>query len=268
VSCAFSRDLLALHVEGDLAPANAVATAEHLDGCAECRRFVSELRATQALVRSLRRETIEHEECAGMRRAVMTIIEDGRQRVNWWLRLERALFSHPSYALAVAAIVSFVSVSVYAQMRSASPVSMAAAVVFETGNVLERPQRYSTWVLAGTTAKGQHTHGKVFIDPVAYREYAATGRFPQGTVMVWEGAAKTPSAQSNAPRLLVSVKDSARFDDGWGFYDFSGADRSVNAAAEASDANCRTCHRRDAETDHVFTQSYPALRAARLSTHT
>ena len=51
------------------------------------------------------------------------------------------------------------------------------------------------------------------------------------------------------------------------FFKRSKVDKS-KAAAEASDANCRTCHRRDAETDHVFTQSYPGLRAARLSTHT
>jgi len=269
VSCAFSKNLLALHVEGELSARDGRRTAQHLDTCVECRRFADDLRASQARLRSLRGETVDRAACAGMRRAVMAAVEDGARHVSWWLRLERALFGHPAYALAVCAVVSLVSVSVYAQMRSASPVSMVAAVAFEAGNVLERPQGYSTWVRAGTTEKGQHTHGQVFIDPTAYREYAATGRFPQGTVMVWEDADKAASAQGHAPQLLVSVKDSARFDGGWGFYDFSGADRSVNAtAAEASDANCRTCHRRDAETDHVFTQAYPELRAARRSTHT
>ena len=271
MSCAFSKDLLALHVEGDLGPADAGLAARHLDVCVECRSFVNELRTSQSRLRSLRLETFDRAACAGMRRAVMAAVEDGT-RIHWWLRLERALFGHPAYALAACAIVSLVSVSVYAQMRSVSPAMVAGVAVFETGSVLERPQGYATWVVAGTTARGQHTHGKVFIDPTAYREYAATGRFPQGTVMVWERAAQasTPASEPHgSSSLLVSVKDGARFDNGWGFYDFSGTDGSATATAAPADAgDCGTCHKRDAETDHVFTQSYPPLRAARLATHT
>jgi len=270
VNCAFSKDVLALYVGDDLDETDARLAARHLGSCAACRGFVDELRASQSRLRALRLETVDRAACAGMRHAVMAAIDGGAQRVSWWLRLERALLGHPSYALAACAIASLVSVSVYAQMRLSSPAPTAVAAVFEGGNVLERPQGYGNWVVAGITANGQHTHGKVFIDPTAFREYSATGRFPQGTVMVWEGATKPASPQGNAaPPLLVSVKDGARFDGGWGFYDFSGANGSVKAtAAEAADANCRTCHRADAETDHVFTQAYPSLRAARLSTHT
>jgi hypothetical protein len=270
VSCAFSKETLALYVGDDLGEADARLAACHLASCAACRVFVEELQASQSRLRSLRLETVDRAACAGMRRAVMAAVESGAQRVGWWLRVERALLSHPSYALAACAIVSLVSVSVYAQMRLNPPARTTVAAVFDGGNVLERPQGYGNWVVAGATGSGQHTHGKVFIDPTAYREYSATGRFPQGTVMVWERAARPTGAEANAaPQLLVSVKDNARFDGGWGFYDFSGANGSVKAtAAEAADANCRTCHRADAETDHVFTQQYPSLRAARLSTHT
>jgi len=273
VSCAFSKELLALHVEGDLEPAEAAGTARHLQACAECRGFVDELQASQRMLGALRHETVDRRACAGMRGAVMAAVENASHHVSWWLRLERALLGHPAYALGVCAIVSLVSVSVYAQMRAVSPVSVSAAAVFEPGNVLERPQGYSAWVVAGAT-NGQHKHGRVFIDPVAYREYTATGRFPQGTVMVWESAARASGSEAAAgaersdSSLLVSVKDGARFDGGWGFYDFGRGDGSVSATTAPADAgDCGTCHRRDADDDHVFTQAYPELRVRR-STHT
>jgi anti-sigma factor RsiW len=50
VSGSCSREALALHVEGDLPPAAAGATARHLQGCEECQAFVAQLRATQALL--------------------------------------------------------------------------------------------------------------------------------------------------------------------------------------------------------------------------
>jgi hypothetical protein len=66
------------------------------------------------------------------------------------------------------------------------------------------------------------------------------------------------------PALLVSVKDSTRFADGWGFFDFTAANGEAFSKTEAvADANgCRSCHQRDAATDHVFTQFYPVLQTA------
>ena len=58
MSCRFSREMLALHVEGDLPDASAAATVRHLAACEECRRFLEELQASQALMKSVRRETV------------------------------------------------------------------------------------------------------------------------------------------------------------------------------------------------------------------
>jgi len=87
-------------------------------------------------------------------------------------------------------------------------------------------------------------------------------------VMVWEGVAASGAPPGDAPHrrsavLLASVKDSVRFDGGWGFFDFTGADGRVAATADAQpeSSGCRTCHRRDGATDHVFTQFYPGLRS-------
>jgi hypothetical protein len=118
---------------------------------------------------------------------------------------------------------------------------------------------------------------RVYINPSDYQEYARTGRFPEGTLMVWESLSQEPGAagrsydsphnrpHDTSPVLLASVKDSARFDGGWGFFDFTGPDGGVRSKAPAlvESSGCRTCHRRDAETDHVFTQVYPILRSAR-----
>jgi hypothetical protein len=62
--------------------------------------------------------------------------------------------------------------------------------------------------------------------------------------------------------LLASVKDGARFDGGWGFFDFTAGDGGITVKAQpsADSAGCRTCHVEEAETDSVFTQLYSALR--------
>jgi len=262
--------MLALHVEGDLPDGAAESTSRHLRTCEDCRRFLEELRARQSLLKSLRCETISPSECARVRRAVMSIINHGQDRSGWALRIERAImlgFRRRSYALAAFALLGIVSASVVAQMRHGLPHTTQAVAVFEGGDALFRPEGYRDWIRVGPSATPHRSgvdHGaaratrtatpSVYIDPSGYREYARTGRFPEGTVMVWE----------SAPVLLASVKDSTRFDGGWGFFDFTGLEGRMTSKAQAPDSSgCRACHRRDAETDQVFTQFYPVLHSAR-----
>jgi len=282
VSCGFSKELLALHAEGDLSDARAETASSHLRMCEDCRRFLEELRTTQSLLKSLRSQTISPSDCAPMRREVMSIIEERREGLGWPLRIERAImlgFGRRSYALAAVALVAIVSVSVLAQMRQTTPATTVSAAVFEGENTLLRPEGYRDWILVApsvtthrsgvdpATAIGTPTH-KVYINPLGYREYEKTGRFPEGTLMIWESLSR---GQDTAPgphkesAFLASVKDSTRFDGGWGFFDFTGVDGTVTARAQAppESSGCGTCHRRDAETDHVFTQFYPALQSAR-----
>jgi hypothetical protein len=112
----------------------------------------------------------------------------------------------------------------------------------------------------------------VYINPSAYREYARSGKFPDGTVMVLEmfsaETKKDPglqgSFQKDSMALEMSVKDSSRFDGGWGFYSFTDEAGKAKSQAEAlpQTAGCLSCHREKAATDHVFTQFYPTLRDA------
>jgi hypothetical protein len=252
VSCGFSTERLALHVEGDLSPADAEKISNHLRTCEACRRFLDELRTTQSLLRMLRSETVRPSDCTPMRRNVMSIIEDRREGLGWALRIERAIVlgvglrSYAFASVAAVALLGIVSVSLFAQIRHTAPAMRASAAVFEHGNTLLRPEGYRDWILVAPSP----TH-RVYIDPVGYQGYEHTGRFPEGTLMIWESARERRDA---APRphkesaLLASVKDSTRFDGGWGFFDFTAPDGTVTARAQAvpKSGDCRTCHRQDA----------------------
>jgi hypothetical protein len=274
VSCGFSKELLALHVEGDLSQPRAEMTANHLRMCEECGRFLEELRTTQALLRSLRNQTIRPSDCTPMRRQVMSIIEERRGGPGWALRIERAVmlgFGLRSYAFAAVVLLGILSVSVLAQMRQTTAAMRASGAVFERGNTLLRPEGYRDWILFASSsmphqssldpaARAIHTPThRVYINPTAYHEYEKTGRFPEGTLMIWESARGGPDPAPHPHKesaLLASVKDSTRFDGGWGFFDFTGLDGTVTARAQAvtESSGCGTCHRQGAEADHVFTR--------------
>ena len=113
----------------------------------------------------------------------------------------------------------------------------------------------------------------VYINPSSYREYARTGKFPDGTMMVLELARseskKEPGLQGSYAKEFValeaSVKDSTKFEGGWGYFRFTDDQGKPKANATAEQGDCRSCHQDRAETDHVFTQFYPVLRSARAA---
>ena len=65
--------------------------------------------------------------------------------------------------------------------------------------------------------------------------------------------------------LEASVKDSSRFEGGWGYFNFTDNQGRPKANTAPDEGGCRACHRQRAETDHVFTQFYPVLRSARAA---
>jgi hypothetical protein len=239
VSCGFSREKLALHVGGDLPAADAVATASHLSACDDCRRFLEELRASQAVVKSSRAETASSSDCAAVRRQVMAIINERPDAIGWPLRLERAfmLGLRPSYALAAFLVIGMVSASVLAQIRPAA-------------DIQPRPDGYRDWTLvsgavAAEAGRTLPSADRVFVSQSSYQAYERTGIFPEGTVFVWEaGSENVEGPHSSSSTLLVSLKDSARFEGGWGFFDFSGGAGTPPAKARAlpDSKGCRACH--------------------------
>lgn len=160
-----------------------------------------------------------------------------------------------------------------------------SAAVFEGQDTMLRPEGYREWVFVGSStglnympnpapssANSREDYKHVYINPAAYREFAQTGKFPEGTVMVLEIASAAVKSEpglqgsyaSEYIALEASVKDSKRFPGGWAYFGFT--DMQGKALAKAKpfpDGACLSCHQRKAATDHVFTQFYPVLNAAR-----
>jgi hypothetical protein len=263
MNCERSRELLALCAGSDLDGSETATLDRHLQECARCRQFHEGLESNQTLLRSLRRETVTPGSLSQMRAGLFSQLQDPAAVLGWKIRLERLLmtgFRKPRYAIAGMAIAVIVSVTLFAQMRqvAAGPVGIAAVFEGPDGeNALLRPE-YQDWkVVDATTHDEQHAFGKAYISPSAYKEFARTGKFPEGTVMVLE----SPGAPAS---FLASVKDSSRFEDGWGYFEFRDIEgrQTSKASALPRTAGCVACHRERAALDHVFTQFYPVLRNA------
>jgi hypothetical protein len=261
MKCGFSKEILALYVEDDLAASAAINSVEsHIERCPECLKYCDDLRKSQSFIHSRFRMPqsgpVSQEMLAGVRRTIMSQIEPTRQSAGWALRLERFLvlgLRRPRYAAIGIAVIAIVSASLLGQIRHATQASPAAAVFSSTATLLY-PSDYRDWVVVGSDLTHHHAGrdpGNVYMSPASYSEYKRTGNFPDGTVLVLE-------AKQQAG-IQVSVKDSSRFEDGWGFYDFRDGSRSAEALPEST--GCRSCHGDKAASDHVFTQYYPVLRS-------
>lgn len=167
-------------------------------------------------------------------------------------------------------------------LSEASP-SDKSAPVFD-GKALIRPEGYREWIFVGSSlglaysknpdqkaGPGSDLYHNVYINPSSYREFAKTGKFPEGTVMVLELARpevkSEPGLQGSFQKEFValeaSVKDSSRFEGGWAYFNFTEGAGKLKAKAEPfPQSACWSCHHVNAATDHVFTQFYPVLRAA------
>jgi len=114
----------------------------------------------------------------------------------------------------------------------------------------------------------------VYINPTAWREWKKSGTFPEGTVMIKEltsvGTTNAPSGngyfQGEFTGLEHAVKDSKRFSaeaKGWGYFSFGHKYPLKKQAREKDFSTCAQCHVANAQSDMVFTQYYPVLRAAK-----
>ena len=245
MKCAQARELLALYAGGDLEATEVTRVDQHLHACAECREFHAGLESNHSLLRSLRRESATPASLSQMRANLFAQLQNPAAVLGWRLRLERFLltgFRRPRYAVAGMAVAAIMTLTLLPQMQqvAAGPVVMA------------RPD-FSNWqVVDATTHPEHHDFGKAFIDPVAYKEFTQTGKFPEGTVMVLE-------SRDPAGPVLASVKNNSKFEGGWGYFEFQ---KTSKDSALPSTAGCAGCHRDKGARDHVFTQFYPVLRAA------
>ena len=273
MSCTFSKELLALHVENDLSEADGRVVSKHLQGCAECQDFLDQLSRRQSQLKLLRREAIPQSTFTRMRREVLSQIETSPQALGWSVRIERMVWlGFRRHALVFTSLaLAAVSATLFAQMRQPAPNSSKLAAMFEEGDALVRPVGYREWISVGSSAgaemPGAHIPAgsaagfarSVYMDRSAFREFSKTGKFPEGAVLILE----TSVTDRQPVSLAASVKDS-RFEGGWGFFDFTNADGTLKDKAQPlpGASNCRTCHEEHAKSDHVFTQFHPVLKTA------
>jgi hypothetical protein len=163
-------------------------------------------------------------------------------------------------------------------------------VQFEGKDTLLRPVGYREWVFVGSSlglryakdpeedradkqrGPASEVYHNVYINPGSYQAFIKTGQFPEGTVMILELAnsdvKREPGLQGSYQKdfvgLEASVKNSKRFAKQWAYFSFDGPDGKLKDKARPfSEETCWSCHHQKAATDHVFTQFYPVLRAAR-----
>jgi len=140
---------------------------------------------------------------------------------------------------------------------------------------LKYPQDYREWVYLSSGLDmsysdrddriGHSMFDNVFVQPDAYREFVRTGTWPDGTLLALEVRVAAEKGSINqhgkfqTGELMgfeVHVKDTRRFQGGWGFFNF----RSTEAAPMIPmTEDCYSCHRDHAAVDTTFVQFYPTL---------
>lgn len=154
---------------------------------------------------------------------------------------------------------------------------------FANGNQLIRPVGYREWMFVGTGlgmsySKGpgdkNPTFANIYIQPEAYRRFAAAGEFPDKTLLVMEVVSAGSRASINQQGqfedrfmgIEAAVKDEKRFAEKWAYFSFIGQGGEPLAQAKPFPKEaCWQCHHAHGAVDNVFVQFYPVLREAAKS---
>ncbi len=151
---------------------------------------------------------------------------------------------------------------------------------FAEGNQLMRPEGYREWIFVGSSLGMSYTEGpyekapdftNVYVQPEAYRQFGATGKFPDGTLLVMEVVSAGSRASINRRGqfedrfvgIEAAVKDEKRFPEKWAYFSFIGTDgKALPQAKPFPKEACWKCHNAHGAVDNVFVQFYPVLREA------
>ncbi|MEM7267719.1 MAG: cytochrome P460 family protein [Pseudomonadota bacterium] len=189
-----------------------------------------------------------------------------------------------SAILTVAALIAATTIEAAKAEGTVTPAK------FTTENHAIQPEGWRQWIFVGApltphalndgAAPFPEFHN-VYVEPSAFAHFVKTGEWAEGTQLAKElaliyqndndevGATYEVSGrgyqQGEFAGLELVVKDSSRFPDmpgGWTFFSFGHHAPPYAATAEAFPAEaCNACHESNADTDYVFTQFYPVLRA-------
>lgn len=169
--------------------------------------------------------------------------------------------------LVATAIISMLAWSGFAASPGASP----NAPRYTADKKLIRPANYREWVYLssglgmnyGPSAGSMQMFTNVFVAPESYREFVATGKWPDKTVFALEvfspathgSINKSGHYQDTLMALEAEVKDSST-PEVWRYYDFGIERTEADALPKRA---CFNCHEKSAAVEHSFVQFYPHL---------
>ena len=166
--------------------------------------------------------------------------------------------------------------SISAALALLGALALAAEPEFTKDGELVRPQNYREWIYLSSglgmtygapaaKANPNPMFDNVFVEPSAYRQFVATGKWPDKTMFALEirrassigSINKGGQFQTDAAAVEIAVKDVGRFKDQWGYFGFNGPATTAKAFPES--AGCNSCHGQNAAVEHTFVQFYPTL---------
>ena len=125
------------------------------------------------------------------------------------------------------------------------------------GAQLVRPEAYREWIYLSSglgmeynaAAGGAGNFTNVFVPAWAYRDFLASGKWPDKAMFVLEIRAsqtkgsinKTGHFQTDLAGLAVEVKDETRFSDKWAYFSFGSDSKTAQAMTGPKD-ECWRCH--------------------------
>jgi hypothetical protein len=151
---------------------------------------------------------------------------------------------------------------------------------YNAEGALIRPEGFREWMFVGSNLNMGYSEGpepkesrfhNIYVQREAYKQFAATGKFPDKTVMVMEVITAGTNASINkrgqfedkAIGVEVALKDEKRYPEKWAYFNFIGRDGvPLETAKPFAQDRCWKCHNEHAAADNVFVQFYPVLRDA------
>jgi hypothetical protein len=161
-----------------------------------------------------------------------------------------------------------------ALFSASSATQETAGPQFTNDNQLVRPTDYREWIYlssglgmsySDSSGDGPGSFTNVFVSPAAYREFVATGTWPDKTMFVLEERTasnkgsinKAGHFQGALEGLGASVNDEKRFPEKWAYFSF---DEGAKTARANPKNGCWQCHNSHGAVTNTFVQFYPTLK--------
>ena len=187
------------------------------------------------------------------------------------MRNNAVMLSKVKLILLMAVVV--IAVAPLCSAASTQNATPASGPEYTSDGQLKLPENYREWVYLTTgfdmsynpaMDMDHHMFDNVFVNPEAYKEFLASGTWPDKTMLLIEGRGaeskgsinQSGNFQGEVMAREIHVKDEARFPGKWAFFAFGD---EKTAKMIPTKAGCYSCHAEHAAVDTTFVQFYPTL---------